>query len=82
VIDGRQNRECRVCASHSARFSRTTRCFGATAAAAGIPRIRQGGFLQAFNDNGVYTETICRIPVSMVLNERLELLGCAVLASR
>ncbi len=47
-----------------------------------LSRIRQGGFLEAFNAKGVYTETMRKVPVSVVLNERLGLLGCAAIATR
>ena len=45
-------------------------------------RLRQGGFLEAFNAKGSYSETMRKVPVSVVLNERLGLLGCAAIASR
>ena len=47
-----------------------------------LSRIRDGGFIEAFNAKAGYTEIMRKVPVSVVLNERLGLLGCAVIASR
>jgi len=47
-----------------------------------LERLRMGGFLEAFNAKGGYSETMRKVPVSVVLNERLGLLGCAAIASR
>ena len=47
-----------------------------------VLRMLSGGFLDAFNAKGVYTDTMRKIPVSVVTNERLGLLGCALIATR
>lgn len=47
-----------------------------------VSRLLLGGFLEAFNAKGVYTDTARKIPVSVVTNERLGLLGCALIAAR
>ena len=44
-------------------------------------RLRAGGFLAAFNAKGGHSDEVRKIPVSVVTNERLGLLGCALLAS-
>ena len=47
-----------------------------------LPRLRTGGFLAAFNAKGPHSEAMRKIPVSIVTNERLGLLGCALIAAR
>jgi glucokinase len=47
-----------------------------------MSRLLAGGFLDAFNAKGVYGDTIRKIPVSVVTNERLGLLGSALIAAR
>ncbi len=47
-----------------------------------LPRLVSGGFLAAFNAKGNYSSAARRIPVLVVTNERLGLLGAAVLAAR
>jgi glucokinase len=47
-----------------------------------LPRLLAGGFLSAFNAKGVHADAVRKIPVSVVTNERLGLLGCALLAQR
>lgn len=47
-----------------------------------VSRLLPGGFLEAFNAKGVYTDVVRKIPVSVVTNERLGLLGCAMIAAR
>ena len=47
-----------------------------------LPRLRQGRFLLAFNAKGVHTAVVRDMPVAVVVNEKLGLLGCASLASR
>lgn len=46
-----------------------------------LPRLLQGGFLDAFNAKAGYSDTMRKIPVSVILNERVGLLGCAALAA-
>jgi glucokinase len=46
-----------------------------------LPRLLQGGFLEAFNAKAGYSDTMRKIPVSVILNERVGLLGCAALAA-
>ena len=47
-----------------------------------ISRLMTGGFLAAFNAKGAYSDTLRKIPVSVVTDERLGLLGCALIAGR
>jgi glucokinase len=47
-----------------------------------LPRLASGGFLAAFNAKGGYSGAARQIPVLVVTNERLALLGAAVLAAR
>jgi len=47
-----------------------------------ISRLLTGGFLAAFNAKGAHSNTVRKIPVSVVTEERLGLLGCALIASR
>jgi glucokinase len=47
-----------------------------------ISRIRTGGFLAAFNAKGAHSATVSKIPLYVVTEERLGLLGCALIASR
>ena len=46
-----------------------------------LPRLLGGGFLAAFNAKGTYSGTVGKIPVLVVTNERLGLLGAALLAA-
>lgn len=45
-----------------------------------LPRLRQGAFLAAFNAEGAHAATLRKIPVSIVTNQRLGLLGAALMA--
>ena len=47
-----------------------------------LPRRLAGGFLAAFNAKGAHADEVRKIPLSVVTNERLALLGCALLAQR
>lgn len=47
-----------------------------------LPRLVSGGFLAAFNAKGGYSGAARQIPVHVVTNERLGLLGAALLATR
>jgi len=47
-----------------------------------LSHLRKGAFLAAFNAGGAHAETLRKIPVSVVTNERLGLLGAALIASR
>ena len=47
-----------------------------------LPRLASGGFLAAFNAKGSYSGAARQIPVHVVTNERLGLLGAALLAAR
>lgn len=47
-----------------------------------LSRLRQGGFLAAFNAKGAHADTMRKIPLSVVTHDRLGLLGCALLAGR
>ena len=47
-----------------------------------LPRLRQGGFLAAFNAKGAHADTMRKIPLSVVTHDRLGLLGCALMAGR
>ena len=47
-----------------------------------ISRLLTGRFLGMFNSKGVHSDVMRRIPVSVVTEERIGLLGCAVIASR
>lgn len=47
-----------------------------------LSRLRQGRFLEAFNAKGVHSAVVREMPVSVVTNEKLGLLGCAWLAAR
>ena len=47
-----------------------------------MPRLRAGGFAAAFNDKGGYSEHARSIPVSVVLNPHLGLIGAAAVARR
>ena len=45
-----------------------------------LPRLLAGGFVAAFNDKGTHSEHARRIPVQVVLNERLGVIGAAAAA--
>ncbi|MBZ0104918.1 MAG: glucokinase [Sulfuricella denitrificans] len=47
-----------------------------------IARIRQGGFMRAFNDKGRFSALMQSIPVHVVMNPKVGLLGAALVASR
>jgi glucokinase len=47
-----------------------------------LSRLRQGGFLAAFNAKGAHADTMRKIPLSVVTHDRLGLLGCALMAGR
>jgi glucokinase len=46
-----------------------------------LPRLAAGPFLTAFNAKGVHANLMTRLPVKVVVNERLGLLGAAKLAA-
>ena len=45
-----------------------------------LPRLSNGGFCSAFNAKGDYSAFVKKIPVHVVINEKLGLLGAALLA--
>jgi glucokinase len=45
-----------------------------------LPRLRAGGFLAAFNDKGAYSAHVRRMPVGVVVNDRMGLMGAAAVA--
>jgi len=47
-----------------------------------LRRLQAGGFVAAFNDKGIYSEQLRRIPVHVVVNERLGVIGAAAAARR
>ncbi len=47
-----------------------------------LSRLQAGGFLAAFNAKGSYSDAVRQMPVYVVSNERLGLLGCALIAQR
>jgi len=47
-----------------------------------LPRLAAGGFLAAFNNKGAFAEHTRRMPVHVVTNERVALLGAAAAAAR
>lgn len=47
-----------------------------------VERLRSGGFMAAFNAKGESAHVVARVPVHVVLDDRLGLLGAARLASR
>ncbi len=47
-----------------------------------LPRLEEGGFAAAFNDKGDYSKVTRKIPISVVTNARLGILGCAAIAAR
>lgn len=47
-----------------------------------LPRLAAGGFCAAFNDKGSHSDLARKMPVFVVTNEKLALLGAAVLAAR
>jgi glucokinase len=47
-----------------------------------LPRLAEGGFVQAFLDKGRFRDLLERVPVRVVLNERTALLGAARFAAR
>lgn len=47
-----------------------------------LSRLQEGGFLAAFNAKAAHCDTLQKIPVSVVTNERLGILGCALIAAR
>lgn len=47
-----------------------------------LPRLKQGGFMTAFNAQGAHEAHLRKMPVAVVTNMRLALLGCAALAAR
>jgi glucokinase len=46
-----------------------------------LPRLRNGGFCAAFNAKGAHSSAVEKIPVLVVTNERVGLLGAALLAN-
>lgn len=47
-----------------------------------VSRLQMGGFLAAFNAKGTHSDIVRKIPVSVVTNDRLGLLGCALIGER
>lgn len=47
-----------------------------------IARLKQGGFMQAFNAKGRFSALMQRIPVRVVMNPKVGLLGAVLVASR
>lgn len=47
-----------------------------------LPRLRAGGFLEAFRDKGRLSPFVSKIPVRVVMEPRAALIGAAVYASR
>jgi len=47
-----------------------------------LPHLLAGGFLAAFNARGSHADDVRKIPVAIVTNERVGLLGAALLAAR
>lgn len=47
-----------------------------------LPRLLAGGFLRSFRDKGVHAELMSRIPVHVVTEQRLGLIGAARLAEQ
>jgi glucokinase len=47
-----------------------------------LPRLAAGGFVAAFNAKGAFTELARKMPVRVVVDERIGLLGAALCASR
>jgi len=47
-----------------------------------LSRLQEGGFLAAFSAKGAHGDTLRKIPVSAVTNERLGILGCVLIAAR
>jgi glucokinase len=46
-----------------------------------LPRLKNGGFCTAFNAKGIHSTALGKIPVFVVTNEKLGLLGAALLAN-
>jgi glucokinase len=46
-----------------------------------LQRLKNGGFISAFNAKGSHSAVVQQLPVFVVLNEQLGLLGCASLAT-
>ncbi len=47
-----------------------------------VDKLRQGGFMRAFVDKGRFSGLLARVPVQVVLNARVGLLGAALVAGR
>ena len=47
-----------------------------------IERIKAGGFMQTFLDKGRYKQMLSNMPVNVIVNEKVGLLGAALVASR
>jgi glucokinase len=47
-----------------------------------ITRLREGGFFTAFNAKGAHSAAVSRMPVSVITNERLGVVGGALIAAR
>jgi glucokinase len=47
-----------------------------------LPRLAAGGFVAAFNDKAAFSEHARRMPVHVIVNERVGLLGAGALAAR
>lgn len=47
-----------------------------------IARLKRGGFMRAFNDKGRFSSLMQRIPVRVIMNQKVGLMGAALVASR
>ena len=47
-----------------------------------IAKLKRGGFVRAFNDKGRFAALLQRIPVRVVMNQKVGLMGAALVASR
>jgi glucokinase len=45
-----------------------------------LPKLHEGGFMEAFVDKGRFSELLGRIPVRVILNDKTALLGAALAA--
>ena len=46
-----------------------------------LPKLEDGGFMQAFADKGRFVEMLSGIPVRVILNDQTALLGAALRAT-
>ena len=47
-----------------------------------ITKLKRGGFIRAFNDKGRFAALTQRIPVHVVMNQKVGLMGAALVAGR